>query len=124
MLRTIELCLGLEPMSQFDASARPMSNAFTNQPDVTAYKHRAAQVNLEAKNLVTAWGAEKSMHLDLETEDKADDIAFNEIIWKSVKGADSVMPAPVRAAFVFPNTAIGISDDDDDDDRDDDDDDK
>ena len=121
MLRTIELCLRLEPMSQFDASARPMSNAFTSQPDLSTYQHRAAQVNLEAKNLVTAWGAEKSMRLDLETEDKADDIAFNEIIWKSVKGADSVMPAPVRAAFVFPNTAIGIRDDDDDMDEDDDD---
>ena len=29
MLRTMELILGLEPMSQFDAAARPMANAFT-----------------------------------------------------------------------------------------------
>ena len=34
MLRTIELCLGLEPMSQFDAAARPMANAFTATPDL------------------------------------------------------------------------------------------
>ena len=25
---------------------------------------------------------------------------FNEVIWKAVRGADSEMPAPVRAAFV------------------------
>lgn len=116
MLRTMELCLGLEPMSQFDASARPMSNAFTSKPDLTPYKHRPANVDLDARNLASAWGAEASKHLDLEIEDRADDLVFNEIIWKSVKGADSVMPPPVRAAFVFPSAK---HDDDDDDDGDD-----
>jgi hypothetical protein len=43
------------------------------------------------------------LKLDLdEMEDRADDIAFNEIIWKSVKGADSPLPPPVRSAFVLP----------------------
>ena len=50
------------------------------------------------------------MKLDLEKEDQADDLVFNEIIWKSVKGADSPMPAPVRAAFIFPTE---IEDEDD-----------
>jgi hypothetical protein len=103
MLKTIELCLGLEPMSQFDAAARPMANAFTVAPDVTPYKHRPAQVNLLEQNTRTAWGAEKSLKLDLdEAEDRADDLAFNEIIWKSVKGADSPLPPPVRSAFFLP----------------------
>jgi hypothetical protein len=53
----------------------------------------------------------------MDEEDRADDLVFNEIIWKSVKGSDSVMPPPVRAAFVFPNPK---SDEDDDDDGDDD----
>jgi hypothetical protein len=30
-----------------------------------------------------------------------DDLLLNEVIWRSVKGADHPMPAPVRAAFVF-----------------------
>ena len=102
MLRTIELCLGLDPMSQFDAAARPMANAFTAQPDLTPYIHRPSRVDLDAKNLPTAWGAERSRKLDLEIEDRADDLVFNEIIWKSVKGPDSPMPPPVRAAFVIP----------------------
>jgi DNA-binding beta-propeller fold protein YncE len=102
MLRTIELCLGLEPMSQFDAAARPMAAAFTAAPDLTPYTHRPARVDRNAKNLRTAWGAEQSQRLNLKVEDRADDLVFNEIIWKSVKGAASPMPPPVRAAFVMP----------------------
>jgi DNA-binding beta-propeller fold protein YncE len=102
MLRTMELCLGLDPMSQFDAAARPMSPAFTSTPDLTPYTHRPARVDLNARNLRTAWGAERSLRLNLEVEDRADDLVFNEIIWKSVKGAASPMPPPVRAAFVMP----------------------
>ena len=116
MLRTIELCLGLEPMSQFDAAARPMSNAFTDKPDLSPYVHRPARANLDEKNLASAWGAEASEKLDLEIEDRADDLVFNEIIWKSVKGADSVMPPPVRAAFVFPTIRADDHDDTDGDD--------
>ena len=104
MLRTMELILGLDPMSQFDASARPMANAFVGRrPTSTPYAHRPARVDLNARNPRTASGAETSLKLDLdEAEDRADDIAFNEIIWKSVKGADSPMPPPVRSAFVLP----------------------
>ncbi len=103
MLRTMGLILGLDPMSQFDAAAKPMYNAFTNEPDLAPYVARPANVNIEEINLRTAWGAEKSMKLDLdEAEDRADDLVFNEIIWKSVKGPKSVMPPPVRAAFILP----------------------
>ncbi|MGE3821135.1 MAG: bifunctional YncE family protein/alkaline phosphatase family protein [Isosphaeraceae bacterium] len=118
MLRTMELILGLEPMSQFDAAARPMANAFLARPDATPYVHRPARVDLNARNTATAWGAETSKKLNLEKEDQADDLVFNEIIWKAVKGADSPMPPPVRAAFVLPRRGIGGDDDDDDDDDD------
>ena len=65
--------------------------------------HKPARVDLGARNTRMAWGAAKSMKLDLdEAEDRADDLAFNEIIWKSVKGADSPLPPPVRSAFVLP----------------------
>jgi len=113
MLRTMELCLGLEPMSQFDAAARPMVNAFTDKPDFSTYTQRAARVDLKAKNDRTAWGAETSKKLNLEVEDRADDLVFNEIIWKAVKGAGSPMPPPVRAAFVLPRPRALHEDDDD-----------
>ncbi len=102
MLRTMELILGLNPMSQFDAAARPMYNAFSPQPDFTPYVHRPARVDVNARNTLGAPLAEVSMRLNLEIEDRADDLLFNEIIWKAVKGADAVMPPPVRAAFVLP----------------------
>jgi len=111
MLRTIELCLGLDPMSQFDAAARPMANAFAAEPDASPYRARPAGADLEAKNLATAWGAEASKALDLSAEDRADDLVFSEIIWKAVKGAASPMPPPVRSAFVLPRPA-GSDDDD------------
>src|SRR5262249_34841713 len=39
MLRTMELILGLKPMSQFDAAARPMHNSFQADPDLRPYQH-------------------------------------------------------------------------------------
>ena len=102
MLRTMELVLGLQPMSQFDAAARPMYASFTTEADFTPYVNHGAQVDLDAINVVDAYGAEECLAMNLEVEDAIDDIRFNEIIWKNVRGADSEMPAPVRAAFVFP----------------------
>jgi len=102
MLRTMELILGLEPMSQFDAAARPMFGAFTPRADFAPYAHRPARVDLNAKNPPHAPMAELSQRLDLEIEDRADDLLFNEIIWKAVRGVESPMPPPVRAAFVMP----------------------
>ncbi len=39
--------------------------------------------------------------MNFAQEDAVDDLLLNEVIWRSVRGADSPMPAPVRAAFVF-----------------------
>lgn len=114
MLRTMELILGLRPMSQFDAAARPMYNAFQSEPNLAAYKHVVPDVDMKARNTATAWGAKLSETFDLSKEDAADDLLFNDVIWRSVRGPDAVMPPPVRAAFVFPH----VDDDDDDDDDD------
>jgi hypothetical protein len=112
MLRTMELLLGLKPMSQFDATAIPMFNSFTSKPDYTHYKGLPANVDLQERNGPRAPGARLSARMDFSKEDAADDLLLNEVIWKSVKGADSVMPAPRRAAFVFTHPP---GDDDDDD---------
>ena len=102
MLRTMELILGLEPMSQFDAAARPMFASFTPQASFEPYVHRPARVDVNAKNAARAPMAELSRKLNLEIEDRADDLLFNEIIWKAVRGVETSMPPPVRAAFVMP----------------------
>jgi hypothetical protein len=111
MLRTIELILGLDPMSQFDAAARPMFDSFQPQPVVTPYACRPANVPLDDRDAATAWGAEASLAMDFSREDAADDLLLNEVIWRSVRGAASAMPPPRRAAFVF------VPDEDEDDDE-------
>jgi YVTN family beta-propeller protein len=100
MLRTMELILGLPPMSQFDASATPMYNSFTMTPQVTPYRLREAQVDIYEKNKAGAYGQKRSEELDFAREDAVPDVEFNEILWKSIRGADSPMPSPVRSAFV------------------------
>lgn len=99
MLRTIELILGLQPMSQFDAAATPMWNAFAGEPELAPFTARPARVDLTTKNTKLAWGARESQKMDFTEPDKVDDIVLNEVVWRSVRGANSPMPAPVRAAF-------------------------
>jgi hypothetical protein len=106
MLRTMELILGLKPMSQFDAAATPMYATFQAEPDLRPYDAVPSNIDLDEKNRLTAWGGKLKMNFVVE--DAADDYLLNEVIWKSVRGANSPMPAPVRAAFVF-----GRKDDDD-----------
>ncbi len=101
MLRTMELILGLEPMTQFDAAASPMYGSFGKTADLTPYTALPAQVDLYETNSALAWGADLSEKLDLSKEDAADDLLLGEIVWRSVRGANSPMPPPVRAAFVF-----------------------
>ena len=102
MLRTIELALGLPPMSQYDAAAAPMYGAFRAQPDVAPFVRREARVPLDEPNAPDAPGAEASAAMDLDEADRAPEAELNEILWHSVRGADSRMPPPVHAAFVRP----------------------
>ncbi len=112
LLRTMELILGLKPMSQFDAAARPMFASFQPRPDPTGYRHVVPEVDLTERNVATAPGAKRSEGFDLTREDRADDRLLNEVIWQAVKGTHVPMPAPVRAAFVLPKVKQDKDDDD------------
>lgn len=100
LLRTIELILGLPPMSQYDAAANPMWECFTAQPDLTPFTAKPANVNLEERNVVWNESARRSEKFNLTKEDSAPDLELNEVIWKAVKGEQAVMPPPRRSAFV------------------------
>ena len=100
MLRTIELILGLPPMSQYDAAAVPFSDCFTTKPDFKPYRVRPANVDLEQRNVAWNKSAQRSQEWNFAREDAAPDLDLNEVVWKSVKGEDSIMPAPRRSAFV------------------------
>jgi DNA-binding beta-propeller fold protein YncE len=101
MLRTMELILGLEPMSQFDAAAMPMYNSFQATPDLRPYEARQTMANVNERNTATAWGSAAARKMDFSKEDATDEQLLNEMVWRSVKGADQPMPAPMRAAFVM-----------------------
>jgi hypothetical protein len=72
-----------------------MYHSFTAKADVRPYTHVVPPVDRNEKNKPDAWGAKLSETFDLTKEDAADDLLFNEVIWRSVKGADSPMPPPV-----------------------------
>jgi YVTN family beta-propeller protein len=96
MVRTIELLLGLPPMSQYDAAAMPMYKSFGAKADLTPYTVLPAQVDLMEKNTVRSYAARESARMDFRDVDRAPAQKLNEILWKSVMGADSPMPPPVR----------------------------
>jgi len=100
VLRTMELILGLTPMSQYDAAATPMWNSFSATADLTAFKALPSNIDLTQKNVAWNEWAKKSAGLDFAREDRVPDNLFNEILWKGVKGEKVPLPAPSRAAFV------------------------
>jgi hypothetical protein len=89
VLRTIEIILGLPPMSQYDAVATPLFAAFTSRPDPAPYSVRPARVSLVETNREDAPGAQASLRMNLDQPDLAPERELNEILWKSVRGAES-----------------------------------
>jgi YVTN family beta-propeller protein len=101
MLRTMELILGLPPMTQYDAAATPMWRSFTSKPDFTVFNHLPANINLSERNPKNNAGSAMALlseKYDWSKEDRVPDLVMNEILWQGIKGKPA--PSPVRAAFV------------------------
>ena len=101
MLRTIELILGLPPMSQYDAAATPMWECFTASPDPTPFVSVDARYDIHEMNTDENIISKLSDRFNLEVMDAAPDDLFSQVIWKAVKGLESEMPPPVRSAFIL-----------------------
>jgi YVTN family beta-propeller protein len=99
MVRTMELILGLPPMTQFDAAATPMFASFTDAPAFETYDALRPQVDLMARNPATGAGARASLQLDFSDYDRADPDELNRILWAALKPGQP-MPAPVRSLRV------------------------
>ena len=118
VLRTIEQILGIPPMNVFDASASPMFECFTEQPDLAPFLALPANVPLDQRNpkpvaLIDAQlrdDALVSATLNFAEIDRAPEDVLNRILWRTMRGST----AP------YPEWAITAEDDDDDDDDDDD----
>jgi hypothetical protein len=113
MLRTVELILGLDPLSQFDAAATPMRASFQPSADTRPFSAVGARVDLAEANPPGTGGAALSASLDFSRPDAIEDQLFNRVVWAAVRGDREPMPAPVHAAFV---RSLPKGDDDGDDD--------
>jgi len=110
MLRTMELILGLPPMSQYDAAATPMWRCFSESATHKPFAAREEKVNLKELSMVKSKWSNMSDQFDFTAEDRAPDQQLNQVIWISVKGEKIPMPAPKHAAFI---SALAAKDGDD-----------
>ena len=97
ILRTMELILGLRPMTHFDAGARPMFGSFSDQPDARPYTAITPKVSTTERNPVNAAGALQSSRMDFSDADLIDDDELNDVLWRAIKHSDP--PPPTRSAF-------------------------
>jgi YVTN family beta-propeller protein len=99
MVKTIELILGLPSMNQLDLSATAMRVCFDSQADPTPYACLPSRIKLDEMNPPLAklqgkalgW-AKKSLALNLDDGDEADEDTLNRILWHATRGYDTPYP--------------------------------
>jgi YVTN family beta-propeller protein len=92
VLRTMEVLLGLPPMTPYDAGARPLTAAFRATPNLQPFDALPARIDLDATNGRTAYRAADSARLDFDEADRVDDGVLNDILWHAVKGVRATPP--------------------------------
>ncbi len=92
MLRTMELVVGMRPMTQFDAGSRVMSSVFQSNADLTPFTAEKPRTPLDARN--PPFNGPDTARLDLHDADLNDDGEMNAQLWKAIKGGN----APVMAS--------------------------
>ena len=99
VLRTMELLLGMRPMTQFDAAANPMFNTFGKEAVMTPYVAEKPRINMEERNKrnAAALDDDRSEKLNFKQADLNDDDEMNDILWRTIRGTEP--PAPTRSYF-------------------------
>jgi DNA-binding beta-propeller fold protein YncE len=98
MIRTMELILGLPPLTQYDAGATPMFNCFQREPIVTHYTVLMPKVDLMEKNTARSPFSKQSAQMNFREYDRAPEDELNRILWYVAKG-DTPYPAPIHRAL-------------------------
>ena len=103
VLRTIELILGLRPLTTYDAGARPLFSIFAssagNNSSPKPYTLEKAQTPLDVKNPANTAAARESRQMHFEEADEIDDDELNAVLWAVIKGPGFAMPVPVASRF-------------------------
>ncbi|MFL6465741.1 MAG: bifunctional YncE family protein/alkaline phosphatase family protein [Bryobacteraceae bacterium] len=97
VLRTIEMIVGLRPLTHFDAAARPMFASFSRQPNTKPFTAITPKTSITERNAGSGVGAKESAQMDFSEEDRIDDDELNNVLWRAIK--HSTPPAPVRSGF-------------------------
>jgi YVTN family beta-propeller protein len=102
MIRTMELILGLPPMTQFDAGATPMFNSFQKTCQATQFTVIKPTVDMFAKNTPKSPFAKESARMNFREYDLAPEDELNRILWYAARGTDAPYPTPIHR-MVFSN---------------------
>jgi YVTN family beta-propeller protein len=100
VLHTIELILGLPPMSQFDAGAEPLWRSFSETANEAPFRSVSSKADLFEKNVAVNKWQKMSEEFDFKKEDRAPDQEFNWVLWWAIKGDRKPCPPPVHSAFI------------------------
>jgi hypothetical protein len=107
MIRTMELILGLPPLTQYDAGATPMFNCFRKTAKITPYQPLMPKVDLFAKNTEKSPYAKQSARMNFRDYDLAPEDELNRILWHVAKGPDVPYPTPIHRALFTTALAPG-----------------
>ncbi len=99
MIRTMELILGLPPLTQYDAGATPMFGCFREAPDLSPYDVAMPRVDVNARNPERGAFSEESSRMDWRDYDRAPEDELNRILWGMAKGPDVPYPTPIHRAL-------------------------
>jgi YVTN family beta-propeller protein len=100
VLKTIELILGIQPMSQYDAAANTLWKCFDKTASHNRFIAKPSQWDLNEKNTAVNAMQRKSDAFNFKKEDSINEHDFNEVLWKGLKGEFAKVPTPKRAAFL------------------------
>ena len=111
MLRTIELILGLQPLSVFDASAMPMWTVFGPEAKPERYQAVVPNQPLDEMNAAGAYGQAWCDAQDWATVDEQPWPEFNRILWAACMGEDAPLPVIRSTRYAMAVTVAGEDDD-------------
>ena len=99
MIRTMELILGLPPLSQYDAAAHAdVQLVHRHKADPTPYNAIVPRINLDAATPKRHLAAQ-SKKMDFSEYDLAPEDELNRILWYAAKGLDADYPTPIHRAI-------------------------
>jgi hypothetical protein len=95
VMRSMELILGLRPMTQFDAAARPLTAAFAATANPAPYVAENPRISLTQRNPSGSATAARSQKMNFREADDINDDELNDILYLAIKAEHA--PPPVRS---------------------------